>query len=188
MPFPGRILPLCSDLVLFICLLMWDVGRSTIALPWNGGSVPPIQWGHSSLSFSSSSVLLFSNLTPCVTCHRDIPCAPPWGLRRFVLPRRARFFVVHINTTILPIYEDQPQSGSLFASHILPPLRPHPHPLPQPYPLLRPPEWSSSSYQRADEGCLRCLVPREIIDLYGMVFVTLCTTRLIEQGSLNAKP
>jgi len=55
-PFQVGLFPFVQTLY---CLLMWDAGRSMIAMPWKGGSVPPIQRGHSSLSFPSFSVLFF---------------------------------------------------------------------------------------------------------------------------------
>lgn len=43
----------------FLCLLMRNVERSTIAMPWNGGGVLPIQRGHSPSSFLSFGALFF---------------------------------------------------------------------------------------------------------------------------------
>ena len=160
-PFQVGLSPFAQTLY---CLLMWDAGRSTIAMPWNGGSVPPIQRGHCSLSFLFSILLLFFNLTPCVRATGTFlvhPGGTREGLFSFVMELLS-CPIAHgpTSTTMLPIYEDQPQSGSLFASRTLPPLRLLPHLRPQPFPLLRSIEWSSL-YQRDSEGHLCHFCPRE---------------------------
>lgn len=104
---------------------------------------------------------VFFFLTYPVVFHgTGIFLAHPSGTREGLFPFNldncyARLLTVPIRTRSLPVHEERPKPGSLFASRTLPPL--HPHPRPQPYPLLRPSEWPPSSHRRDDEGGFRRL-------------------------------
>jgi hypothetical protein len=109
----------------------------------------------------SSFSVLFPDSSSCFVVQGCF-LPTPVGLKKVCLSSswhygHARLLTVPTSATELPIHEDRPHSGSLFASRTLPPLCPHPYPRPQPYSLLRPSEWSSSSYRRDGDEHLRRL-------------------------------